>query len=46
MSKRRLSRCNDPELMLASGRGLLIMRAFTDELFFSAGQRSHHGAVL
>lgn len=29
-------RCNDPELMLASGRGLLIMRAFTDELFFSA----------
>lgn len=28
-------RCNDPELMLASGRGLLIMRGFTDELFFS-----------
>lgn len=28
-------RCNDPELILASGRGLLIMRAFTDELFFS-----------
>jgi len=29
-------RCNDPELMLASGRGLLIMKAFTDELFFSS----------
>jgi len=28
-------RCNDPEMILASGRGLLIMRAFTDELFFS-----------
>lgn len=29
-------RCNDPELMLASGRGLLLMRGFSDELFFSS----------
>ncbi|MFN9039065.1 MAG: hypothetical protein ACK5YO_22395, partial [Planctomyces sp.] len=29
-------RCNYPVLMLAIGRGLMIMRAFTDELFFSA----------
>lgn len=33
MSKRRLSRCNDPELMLASGRGLLIMRALPTNCF-------------
>lgn len=29
-------RCNDPELMLSSGRGLLLMRGFSDELFFNA----------
>ncbi len=28
-------RCNDPELMLSSGRGLLLMRGFSDELIFS-----------
>lgn len=31
-----LDRCNDPEAMLASGRGLLLMRAFTDDMFFNA----------
>jgi Histidine kinase-like ATPase domain len=31
-----LNRCNDPEMLLASGRGLLMMRAFADELFFNA----------
>jgi anti-sigma regulatory factor (Ser/Thr protein kinase) len=30
-----LDRCNDPEALLASGRGLLLMRAFSDELFFN-----------
>jgi hypothetical protein len=30
-----LERCNDPEALLASGRGLLMMRAFSDELFFN-----------
>lgn len=30
-----LERCNDPELMLASGRGLMLMRAFADEMFFN-----------
>lgn len=31
-----LDRCNDPEALLASGRGLLLMRGFSDELFFNA----------
>lgn len=31
-----LDRCNDPEMLLASGRGLLMMRGFSDELFFNA----------
>ena len=31
-----LERCNDPELMLASGRGLMLMRAFADEMFFNS----------
>jgi hypothetical protein len=32
-----LERCNDPEAaLMASGRGLLLMRAFTDDLFFNA----------
>lgn len=30
-----LDRCNDPELLLSSGRGLLMMRAFSDEMFFN-----------
>jgi hypothetical protein len=30
-----LDRCNDPEALLASGRGLLLMRGFSDELFFN-----------
>lgn len=30
-----LERLNDPELMLASGRGLMMMRAFADELFYN-----------
>jgi Histidine kinase-like ATPase domain len=30
-----IDRCNDPESLLASGRGLLLMRAFSDELFFN-----------
>ncbi len=30
-----LDRCNDPESLLASGRGLLLMRGFSDELFFN-----------
>lgn len=30
-----LDRCNDPEMLLASGRGLLMMRGFSDELFFN-----------
>lgn len=29
-------RSNNPDLLLASGRGLLLMRAFTDELFFNS----------
>lgn len=29
-------RCNDPELMLSSGRGLMLMRGFSDELFFNS----------
>ncbi len=28
-------RCNNPEALLASGRGLLMMQAFSDELFFN-----------
>ena len=28
-------RSNDPELMFASGRGLMLMRAFTDDMFFN-----------
>ena len=28
-------RCNDPESLLASGRGLLLMRGFSDEIFFN-----------
>ena len=31
-----LDRSNDPEAMLASGRGLMLMRAFTDDMFFNA----------
>lgn len=31
-----IERCNDPESLLASGRGLLLMRAFSDELFYNA----------
>ena len=31
-----LDRCNDPETLLSSGRGLLMMRAFSDELFFNS----------
>ena len=30
-----LDRCNDPESMFASGRGLMLMRAFADEMFFN-----------
>jgi hypothetical protein len=30
-----MERCNDPEALLASGRGLLLMRAFSDEMFFN-----------
>ena len=30
-----VDRCNDPETMFASGRGLMLMRAFADELFFN-----------
>jgi len=30
-----MDRCNDPESLLASGRGLLLMRAFSDEMFFN-----------
>lgn len=30
-----IDRSSDPELLLASGRGLMLMRAFTDELFFN-----------
>ena len=30
-----LKRCDDPEAFLASGRGLLMMRGFTDELIFN-----------
>lgn len=30
-----MERCNNPELMLASGRGLLLMKGFTDELIFN-----------
>lgn len=33
--KAALKRCDDPESLLASGRGLLMMRAFSDELIFS-----------
>lgn len=29
-------RCNDPELVLSSGRGLLLMKGFSDELFFNS----------
>lgn len=28
-------RCDDPEALLASGRGLLLMRGFSDEIFFN-----------
>lgn len=31
-----IDRCNDPEALLASGRGLLLMRGFSDELFFNS----------
>jgi hypothetical protein len=31
-----LDRVQDPEALLASGRGLLMMRAFADEVFFNA----------
>ncbi|MBL8816727.1 MAG: ATP-binding protein [Planctomyces sp.] len=31
-----LERANNPELLLASGRGLLMMKGFTDELFFNS----------
>ena len=31
-----IERCNDPEALLASGRGLLMMRAFSDEVFYNA----------
>lgn len=31
-----LERCNNPESLLASGRGLLLMRGFSDEMFFNA----------
>lgn len=30
-----VDRCNDPETMFASGRGLMLMRAFADELFYN-----------
>ena len=30
-----VDRCNDPETMFASGRGLMLMRAFADEMFFN-----------
>lgn len=30
-----VDRCNDPEMILASGRGLMLMRAFADEMFFN-----------
>lgn len=30
-----IARCSDPESLLASGRGLLMMRAFSDEVFFN-----------
>ena len=31
-----IERANDPESLLASGRGLMMMQAFADELFFNA----------
>lgn len=31
-----LRRADDPELLLSSGRGLMMMRGFTDELFFNS----------
>lgn len=30
-----MERCNDPETLLSSGRGLMMMHALTDELFFN-----------
>ncbi len=30
-----LERCEDPEALLASGRGLMLMQAFADEMFFN-----------
>lgn len=33
--KAALERCDDPEALLASGRGLLLMRGFSDEVFFN-----------
>lgn len=30
-----MDQCNNPESVLASGRGLIMMHAFTDELFFN-----------
>ncbi len=31
-----IERSNNPELLLASGRGLMLMRAFADEMFFNS----------
>ena len=31
-----IDRSNNPELLLASGRGLMLMRAFADEMFFNS----------
>ena len=30
-----VDRSNDPEMMFASGRGLMLMRAFADEMFYN-----------
>ena len=30
-----VDRCNDPEMLFASGRGLMLMRAFADEMFYN-----------
>ena len=38
-------RCNDPELMFASGRGLMLMRAFADEIFFNREGTSVTGVL-
>ncbi|MCA9061026.1 MAG: hypothetical protein KDA85_21085, partial [Planctomycetaceae bacterium] len=39
--KAAIERAENPEFLLSSGRGLLMMRAFADELFFNeSGNRA------